>query len=460
MRKQILSLIAIGQILCSCSKSTSGSGDVEPKSSRPAYEKLGTAIDSFLLPAAFHAVTSKVKTDPVRGEVYGLVQLNDGKKTTSVLFKVNVGGKATSEVARSNAKALIIDFDVHDGEVVYLSSQVSPLVNSDFELPYRELKVIRLGETATTVTFFDRSQSKAVVYDKDGNSRPVQLPNDAHTLFLVGHESIQFARLGILNTGVLLTTTGATGEKVFLLDRQSLAIVWDKTVSPRTDHRDERLYAEAPLMVAEDNGFVSVASKLLRDETKIVSKYLSIDLPVEFNSRQGVLLQRVDMRGNIVESNAYLSDDYLSLTTLRARNGNRFILADLSSPKGWKGSILKISAKGNVQWKEDFSPYGESSFNDMAIAEDQVFVGGKCGFRQVSTGSVVEFADSCLLTMDGNGRLMASKFFGTDRNDAIISMSFQNDRLIVGGFADGPITHTADQDQSAGYQHAMFGILK
>lgn len=460
MLKQILSLIIVGQTLCSWSKSTSGVGEEEHKAGRSTYEKLGTVVDSFALPQAFFSITTKVKVDPIRGDIYGLVQQNDGKKITTILVKVDRDTKATLEVARSNADDLIIDFDVRDGEVVYLNSQIASIANNNFELPYRQLKITRMGRTAATVTFFDRNQSKAIVYDKDENTRPVQLPDDARTLFLVGHETIQFARLMILSTGILLTTTGVTGEKAFLLDLQSLAVIWDKVVSPRTDYRDERLYAEAPLVVSEDSDFISIASKVLREETKIISKYLLASLPVAFSSRQGVLLQRLDMKGDVVESNAYLFADYLSLTSLQTKNGHRFVLADVTSQDGWKGSILNVSVSGSIQWKKVFSPYGESSFGEMVVVENQIFVGGKCGFRQVSTGSVVEFADACLLTLDMNGKLTGSKFFGTDRNDAIVSMSPLGDRFIVGGFVDGPITHTADQDQSAGHQSALFGVLK
>lgn len=449
----------LGLPFSGCSNSSTNDGAPDNSGGRPPYEKAENVFDSFAVPTAFHSETSKVKIDSSSGDVYGLIQLNDKKKTSSRLIKFSADSKLATEIARSSSQDIIMDFDVSAGEIVLLRSSISSFVNQDFEMPYRELKIQKLGLSAKSITFFDRNQPKSFIYNKNGDPRPVQLPDVEQTLFLVGHESIQFARLLILDSGILITTTGLAGEKAFLLNHDELSVIWDVVFNPRTDYRDEKLYAEAPL-VTMDGGSISVASKVLREEIPIISRHLATDIPVEFNFRQGSLLQRLNISGKILDSKAYLSADYLSLTSLKAKNGNRFLLADIASPDGWKGSIVKVGNEGQVQWKTELSPYGESSFSDMVVGEGPIFVGGKCGFQQVTTGSVVTFADACLLTLNSDGKIIADRYFGTERNDGILSMDHLGDRLLMAGFIDGPITHTADQDENAGFQTAFLGWLK
>lgn len=164
--------------------------------------------------------------------------------------------------------------------------------------------------------------------------------------------------------------------------------------------------------------------------------------------------------GKISESNIYPQGRYFSLTSVKTENEFRYLLGNIITPDGWRGSLLKIDSQWRIKWKTDFSPFGESSFRDMIVRDNEVVVGGNCGSRQVRTGSVVEYADACLFKIDSEGKPLTKTYFGTARNDGIVSMDFNEGRLLLGGYTDGPITHTADNDVSAGFQNAFLGWFK
>jgi len=409
------------------------------------------------VPTAFHAVTTKVRIDSLTGDAYGLFQLRNEKRTSSMLMRIDTNGHET-EVARSAQDEVIIDFDAKGGEIVLLRSHLTNILDPLFKMPCRELKIEKISSSVKSVLFFDPQQANALIYDKAANPRLVKFPDPQKTVFFVANESVRFAGVTFAGDKIFLAATGMYGNKVYSLN-QDLSIAWGVSLRPRTDFRIFDHYALAPTL-SVDGDFIFVASEVQREEIDILRKHLNSPLPLEFEQEQGVITQRVDMLGKISESNVYLQGGFFILSSVKSENEFRYILGNIITPDGWRGSLLKIDSQGRIKWKTELSPFGDSSLNDMIVRDNEVMVGGNCGFRQVSTGSIVEYADACLVKIDSEGKLLTKTYFGTARNDGIVSMDLSEGRMLLGGYTDGPITHTADNDASAGFQNAFLGWLK
>lgn len=458
MFKQILSLIGFTVLVSSCTRSSFTDEIRAPRIVPPSTKSVSDALVQIRVPTAFKAVTTKVRIDSLTGDTYGLFQLWDEKRTaSSILMRIDPNGHET-EIARSAQDETIIDFDANGGKIILLRSQFTNILDPHYKMPCRELMIEKISSSVKSVLFFDPQQTNALIYDKESNPRLVKVPDPQKTVFFVANESVRFAGVAFAGDKIFLATTGAYGNKVYSLN-QDLSIEWGTSLRPRTDFREFEHYASAPKL-SVDGDFIFVASVVQREEIDILRKHLNSPLPLEFEQEQGVLAQRVDLLGKISESNIYSQGMYFTLTSIKTENEFRYILGNIITPDGWRGSLMKIDSHGRIKWKTELSPFGESSFNDMFVRHNEVVVGGDCGSRQVRTGSVVEYADACLLKIDSEGKLLTKTYFGTARNDGIVSMDFSEGRILLGGYTDGPVTHTADNDASAGFQKAFFGLLK
>lgn len=89
------------------------------------------------------------------------------------------------------------------------------------------------------------------------------------------------------------------------------------------------------------------------------------------------------------------------------------------------------------------------------------YFAGVNDFIQVVTGSVVEFGQGYILQVDNSGKKIAYLPLRGPRHTEVKSVRLLgNDRLIFGGFFNGPITHTGDIDKQQTFQWGMLGITK
>lgn len=87
------------------------------------------------------------------------------------------------------------------------------------------------------------------------------------------------------------------------------------------------------------------------------------------------------------------------------------------------------------------------------------YITGTNDFIQVNTGSVVEFGQAYILKVDEHGRKLSYLNFRGHRHTRIESIALLGlDRLIFGGFFNGPITHTGDADKKQNFQWGMLGV--
>lgn len=110
-----------------------------------------------------------------------------------------------------------------------------------------------------------------------------------------------------------------------------------------------------------------------------------------------------------------------------------------------------------INYKIEFSPHNESDIYSTVFRGNTLVVGGSTGYKQVSSGSVIEFSDAFISSISQNGVLLDTTVFGSQRDDRITSLQIVNDLIYLAGFEDGPITHTAYNNKGLGFQNWFWG---
>lgn len=427
-------------------------------------QEVSQVLRPFHLPKPFVALMTKVKVNE-DGSAYLLMQELGAQSDVlvSTLLKVPSAQTEPIEIAKSDQNSVIIDFYARNGQLVLLKSRMAEgLYGRNFVTDYRELVIEKFisDRLVQSKLFFDSNQEKAIYYDGNKQPQPVRVKDPKRTLYFKPVELVDYARVYIATNGqVFLTVSSDIGNKLYSLS-DKLEVHWDLLIKPFVASYFQ-LYDKAPWISETEEG-LSVATEAIHDQLDIL-KTGSAATKVSGNFSQGVLFEDVSWSGAVLSRSIHFLADQLYLQNFQTKDHRKVLLGTRSDDQGSKGILVLFSKESqSPSFQIDLRPKNESYFTELAFfsdgnSTDGILVGGKCGFKQVSTGSIVEPADACLMKLDSNGNILSTRTFGTTRNDAVTALDVSGERALIGGVINGPITHTADQDPSQGYQEAFAG---
>ena len=196
----------------------------------------------------------------------------------------------------------------------------------------------------------------------------------------------------------------------------------------------------------------------LKDEDAVAAATtLGIDLSGESAS---FLVAINSASGEISSTRLVAVEPESRIHTIQAHSGTLYTIGAISkdntSGKSTKQNDLLVKAVDlsnlSTKWSRTFNFGNEQLPQVAAVTADKLIVGGCFGHVVVDTGSWVEFPDAFLAALDTTtGDLVGGKILHSDRKDIVLSIVPEGDRILFGGTADAPITHTADSDASQGY---------
>ena len=206
------------------------------------------------------------------------------------------------------------------------------------------------------------------------------------------------------------------------------------------------------------SGELLISTKMSSNEFAAYEKLKTKRLePSDSNLR--IIIQKYDL--NLVpngSSEIPTSRDFELKGLLEAKN-SIVVYGNVGGAGLRKGVLKTISHDFNPVNELIFSISNEISISKAIFYKDEIWLSGTTGFVQVRTGSVVQAGDAFVGRIT-EGKFVAEKIFGTDRDDGVSELTEFQNQLLVTGHLNGPITHTGDNDKSLNYQDWFLGFLK
>lgn len=451
-------------ILSGCSKSDDSSGPNKNPENTVQKNSVEESISAYKIENYFWSYVKKVKRSNNATIALQYYRTSSKSKIQTKLIKVYDNGRFQELVLSDDETWLDFDIKPNGEDIVGLISKEETVLDPDFGLSLKKLVIqIYSGDKVDKqFQFSDSLRLTAVKYDKSGNARLSKHYDNTEDLFLTSSAMVDFARIAAGEDRVYLSVCGTMGFKAFAFDQNGKEL-WQNDLVPLSDFNTVIVDKEAPYIALVGDMLFS-ATEITDDEEIIFEKHFGINVVWPSGPKYGVVVQSISTssrqrsvvlakgNGNIFLNNIALSK--IGDVTL-------FGLVGTAGGPGARSAIAKMYDQNLKPYFEiDLGIQKETSGLSLNMTKDGFYVGGKYGSSQVSTGSVVEYADAFIVKYSWDGLQIRKKYFGTDRDDSVGTIFLgPSEELYVGGMLDGPITHTADQNPEFGFSKSLFGVL-
>lgn len=389
---------------------------------------------------------------------YGLLHYAPNEELTieSKVFFCDAGG--VSDLVAGNSDSQIIDFDLSpQGDLIVLRSESTTQKDPWIGEPLRELALENLA-LGTRKTFHDSTLNDAVRYNQSLEAVSDPPFAKSRTLYFASHPEVFLGKLKSQTGSLYLSSVGTSGYKLTKLDSEFKAI---RTISlmPNTEENSVLMDREALSFDVLDDG-VALLLPMRGEDQKIYGKHFNRSL-MEADAKTGQLLALILSKDLTFKEHKILShSQYLSSGGIRLFGDSAFLLINLNGNLNHESSIYSLHTKSLALKEYRIGARGFSHSSALTVCDGKLWVGGSAGYKQVSTGSVVEAGDAFVWSLDFLNENQSVTYLGTERNDAVSGMSCYERSLFVSGVQDGPITHSGDVDKLQLRQASFFGKVR
>lgn len=382
----------------------------------------------------------------------------------SGIFKCENG--LSQIISNEEAKNPIIDFLLTTkGELVQLRSVQSGELDNLAGFPLRQLYLDFLSsdfKVKKSLLYFDPTQANAVKYDSEGNEKPVDHSSKIKTLFFASHPTLNVGRIYSSGKDTLaLSVINESGYRVALVNIEEASLISVHEIMPNTVQNFIMFdRTPAPLLVSDD-GVISAVVQFSPAETSILKKRFGVIASTDSNSKHQILLSNINTKNNSRNVKVVSNESGVYPVDIKSDKNSIFILGNLVSRSNRTSELIVIKKATLVETNRFISPTPKMTASQtLETCNGKIFIGGTTGYHQVETGSIVEFGDAFLWTVDLLKNKSTYYQFGTDRHDKITNLFCNGENLIISGTEDGPITHTGDDNIELLYQRSFFGVWK
>lgn len=348
----------------------------------------------------------------------------------------------------------LLDFDFSpSGRLIQLGYEITDETLDDFNL--KELSVFIDSKKA--FTFFDSKQDLAVRYDETGKtsaSKPF-VPN--RTLFFTTRESTWFARVRATEDKIWISAFGQFGIKLFCFDFSGRELGQVELI-PLTSFSGLLVDSDAPEFDIGNDRVIAVVH-INKLDSPIVKSHLGIDLKWEGAEYQA-FVQSFDFNLNKKTKRLLFTPENFLGPKVSVGDDRFVVFGSVGGAGTRKAKAIVLGYDFNDQFQTEFSLENETEITAATFYKNRLLVAGGTGSIQVSTGSVVSPANLFVAEIPPGGTVKPILRFGSERNDGATSLIEIGSSVFISGYKDGPITHTADEDKSQGYQNWFIGRLE
>jgi hypothetical protein len=303
---------------------------------------------------------------------------------------------------------------------------------------------------------------------------------------VVGTADVEIGRRAVLSGAAagdglyVLTNEGDT--RIHGLDGNG-APVWSVEVLPRVAPpplpvdaptveviRQNRLANQTPAKIVAVDGGVVVAAVVTRGTLAALAASRGVVLPLPTDPLcHDVVIARISADGQQVQYWSVPTLECEALPQLAVVAGHAVVASWISvaippAPNDTSQydvalAVLDLSSGGTVRTTIGFSE--DDIVEALApCGPAMVCLAGMTGTRSVDTGSRVTFGDGFVLPVSLSGTLGARWSLRSERHTTIPLLAPRDDgSVLFFATVDGPITHTADGDQSLRYNRGVLGIV-
>lgn len=266
----------------------------------------------------------------------------------------------------------------------------------------------------------------------------------------------EFARLLVKDNFIYISAVGSFGFKIFAFNFNGEEL-FQSEVIPQSVFNTVLVDKEAPYFKIEQNE-IFTALTISSQDLPIYNQHFRQVLTWSGSAYQ-VIFQKQSLDLQTRLATIVSGSDNFFTNGFCTNEKNIAIYGSSGGAGSRQAIVVNLDWNLKTNYKTEFTPKNESDIYTAIYRGDQLIVGGSAGYKQVSTGSVVEYSDAFISSLSEDGRILNTTVFGTQRDDRITSLSISENTIYLTGFEDGPITHTADSDKNQGFQNWFWGQL-